>query len=154
MKYRIVLILLMFTFPWQGTLAQYFPDWNDSSLKVVTAFDARVSIPAWLGVEADRERFLQNAQAAFEVALRRDGVVVDESAQNYLICELSVAKSSGIVFFSRGVEYWQWSSDGLHTLTWAAGGVVTVGLSNFNARDAIRGCVDQFTNQWLKHNPK
>jgi hypothetical protein len=135
-------------------LHNFFPKDNDRSLKGVAAFDARLYTLTWLGVEGDRSRFESNALAAFEVALRRDGVIVDLVAPNYLICNLKFAQNQGLVFYSYEIEYWQWSSDGLHTLTWANGGVATVGSSNFNARDVAQDCVDLFTNQWLKHNPR
>ena len=134
--------------------SQVFPAGNDRVLAGVTTFDAVLIVPLWLNVEHDIDRFKRNGQSTFELLLRRDGVRVDSDAPNYLICEISAAQSSGVVFYHYAVEYWEWVPRGLNTLLWDTGGVVTIGARRFSHEQAVSDCVDAFSNVWLKHNPR
>lgn len=133
---------------------QMFPRDNDRVLSGVTAFDAIFSVPVWLNVQQDIDRFRRNGQSTFELMLRRDGVRVDPAAPNYLICEISPAQSGNIVFYHYAVEYWEYVIGGVHVLLWDAGGVVTIGARQFNHEEVVSDCVDAFANVWLKHNPR
>lgn len=148
-------INLLFLINSQATHAQsVFPSQNGSVLDGQTEFDAIASIGTWLNVEDDRERFASNLQTAFELGLRRDGVIVDFSAPNYLFCTISAAESYSIVFYSYRVEYFLYNFEGVHKLLWTSGGVATVGSSNFDHESVAKDCVDTFSNEWLKQNPK
>ena len=61
--------------------------------------DVRVSIKAW-SVETDEDRFRENARNAFELGLRRDGVIVDPDAPNYLFCSIQIAESGELVAYT------------------------------------------------------
>ena len=115
--------------------------------------DARTPVPNWLNVEDDRDLFQSNAQSAFELGLRRDGVIVDPSAPNYLFCEIKSAQSGEIVVNGFSVQYCTFESSGVHVLTWNAGGLATRGSSHFTAEQVPGDCVDYFANEWLKWNP-
>jgi hypothetical protein len=131
-----------------------FPVENGRALAGIQAFDARVSILTWLEVRDDRDRLRNNMQAAFELALRRDGVVVDRGAPNYLICELWMAESSGLLSYVWIVNYYDFEPQGVHRLLWRSGGIVTVGRTNFSAESAAKSCADGFAIEWLKWNPR
>ena len=131
-----------------------FPEWNGSTLTGVLEFDARMAVSTWLEIPEDRDRFQQNAQSAFELALRRDGVIVDEGAPNYLVCSISAAGNGGIRFYGYSVEYYAFESSSVHRLLWKYGGVVTIGSSKFTSEEAAQDCADPFINEWLKWNPR
>ena len=139
--------------------ASVFPLNNGESLKGVKAFDASFIF----GTEDQRlldrfgrEALTTGATNQFILGLRRDGVVVDSSAPNFLICTLSaVTSTSGDnVAYSVNVKYWDWSESGLNTLLWENGYIVAVGLSNFDINDVVQDCNDMFAGEWLKWNPK
>jgi hypothetical protein len=131
-----------------------FPGDNGRALAGIKAFDAIVRIATWLDVRDDRERATENMQAAFELALRRDGAVVDQGAPNYLICELWVSESSGLMTYVWLLNYYDFEREGVHRLLWRTGGIATVGASNFSAESAVKNCADAFANEWLKWNPR
>jgi hypothetical protein len=105
-------------------------------------------------MEGDQSAFRENIQSAFELGLRRDGIIVDMKAPNYLTCELRFAGSGGLVAYSYDVSYYTYSSSGPHRLQWTNGGIGTVGKSNLTADHLAKTCVDIFVNEWLKQNPK
>jgi hypothetical protein len=131
-----------------------FPEKNGAVLAGVDAVDAYIVVATWMNVAGDRERFADNAQAAFRLGLRRDGVRVEVSAPNYLICELSMAQSGGVVAYHYRLRYHTWAPSGVHALQWETGGMVTVGRSNFGHEGAAQVCVDDFSSEWLKWNPR
>lgn len=131
-----------------------FPDENGNALAGVTTVDAIAMTVTWLGVDGDREVFNRNLQSALELGLRRDGVRVEGSAPNYLFCSLSVAQSGGLVAYSWRLTFYDYQAEGVHRLLWTAGGIVTVGGSNFNADEAAEECIDRFANEWLRWNPR
>ena len=131
-----------------------FPEFNGEALTGVQSVDARVLVYTWLSVEGSRDNFSSNAQTAFELGLRRDGIVVDPGAPNYLFCELMVAQRSGVVAYSWHVTYYSYELADVHVLRWRTGGIVTVGPTNFDAEEAAGDCVDGFANEWLKQNPR
>ena len=116
--------------------------------------DARTPVPNWLNVEDDRDLFQSNAQSAFELGLRRDGVIVDPSAPNYLFCQIMAAQRGEIVSYAYSVQYYTFESSGVHVLTWNAGGLATRGSSLFTDEEVAGDCVDLFANEWLKWNPR
>ena len=132
-----------------------FPQGNEVALAGVRSFDARVVVQVWLEMEDDQERFRQNAQTAFELGLRRDGVTVTTDAPNYLLCTFRLTSSdSGLIIYSYGVQYFAFNFDGgVHALLWEDGGMVTVGRDNFSAPYAASDCVNNFANAWLAQNP-
>ena len=108
-----------------------------------------------MGVTTEEAQFEEQGQTSLELALRRDGVVVETSAPNFLICEIKAAEStSGAVFFAYAVKYYGFNSEGLHPLLWSGGGITTIGLVNFNAELVAKACTDTFSNEWLKQNPR
>ena len=136
-------------------LSQQFPESNGISLKGLTSVDAMFTVAAWLNVTTEEAGFQQLGQTSLELALRRDGVVVETSAPNYLFCTVQAAEStSGLVFFTYTVEYYGFNSEGLHPLLWQKGGISTIGLTNFNAEIVAKNCADIFLNEWLKQNPR
>ena len=56
----------------------------------------------------DADSFEERAQAAFELALRRDGVIVDDGALDRLVCQITVmvaSSSPGLIFYSLDMVY-------------------------------------------------
>ena len=149
----ITLIVIGGSVPGVGG-AQIFPDANGASLAGVEEFDAAVAVRTWLSMDEDEERFQANANASFIVTLRRDGVRVESSAPNYLLCSISVA---GVLdttaAYHWSVDYYDFNTTGLHTLLWTYGGIVTVGLNNFTPESTIEECANAFTSEWLRWNP-
>jgi hypothetical protein len=131
-----------------------FPESNGRALAGVKAFDAKVVIETWLSMARDREVARENAQAAFELGLRRDGVVVEGAAPNFLFCTLSFAQSGGIIFYSWRVEYYDYRRTGVIPLIWTSGGIATVGSGKFSDEEPAKDCADTFANEWLKWNPR
>jgi hypothetical protein len=153
-RVQIVVLLALWAVEPTEARAQVFPNGNGISLAGVTAFDANITVPIWLNVDGDRDRFVSNAQSAWELGLRRDGVEVSSSSPNFLICSLAVAQSGGTVAVQYGVRYFGYKQAGLHPLLWEGGGMLTVGSDNFEADDIAQNCVDTFANEWLKWNPR
>lgn len=89
--------------------------------------NARLVVLAWLNVEANREVFLSNGQRALELGLRRDGITVEESAPNYLYCDIQAADADGIIAYSWSVKIFDFRLEGLQQLLWSTGGIGTVG---------------------------
>src|SRR5690554_4650337 len=145
MLYRMITIGFLLFVSGQNAYAQYFPQSNDTALRGIRTFDANIVIPGWLAVMRDEDQFRTDAQSAFVTGLRREGISVDPSAPNYLLCVLTAAQVDDQIFFTRDVQYWEWSSNGLNRLIWEAGGVVTRTFHNFDHEEVARGCVDQFT---------
>ena len=134
--------------------AQIFPDANGASLAGVEEFDAAVAVLVWLSMDEDEETFRANANASFILALRRDGVRVESSAPNYLLCNIAVAKvldTTAAYYWS--IQYYDYNATGLHTLLWMTGGISTVGLNNFTPESTIEGCANAFASEWLRWNP-
>ena len=134
--------------------AQVFPDGNGAALAGVEAFDASVVVVTWLSMDRDRERFQENANASFILALRRDGVRVETSVPNYLFCSISAAEAlDTTTAYHWSVQYYDYNATGLHTLLWETGGIVTVGLDNFTPESTIEECANAFASEWLRWNP-
>lgn len=131
-----------------------FPEDNGKSLIGVKSFNAFVTISTWDEKIGDRSQMLKNVQAAFELSLRRDGIIVDTNAQNYLFCGLSFAEASSLVAYSYTVEYYTIASAGVHRLQWMRHGIVTVGRQNLVEEDVAKDCANLVANEWLKQNPK
>ena len=133
----------------------FFPNTNGVALADVDEFDARVFALTWLSMDGDREQFEENVQAAFVLALRRDGVRVESSAPNYLDCDLKMAgvRDSLQVVYSWSVDFYEFTVDGLHALLWTTGGIVTVGRNNVTPESAVEGCANAFASEWLRWNP-
>lgn len=136
--------------------AQHFPETNGLALEGVDTFDAVFNIAGWLDVAADQDRFRANGQSAFELALRRDAVRVDDSAPNYLFCEVAAAQDfeSGKVYYQYDVQYYAYNPDGVHALLWESGAVVSIAAGAFTPDEVAKDCADEFANEWLKQNPK
>ena len=134
-------------------MSRRWSDTNGEALAGVTTVAAYVGIRNWQGVETDRDRFQNNAQEVFELGLRRDGVIVNEGAPNYLFCNIWAAQTGGTVTFAFQVMYFTCQTIGVHILEWSDGGIVTVGSDNFTPEGMVGSCVDYFANEWLKWNP-
>jgi hypothetical protein len=146
-------LLLLLASPVAARAQAIFPEENGKVLAGVTSFDASVSLSTWLNVPDDRPRFRTNAQSAFELALRRDGVIVEVAAPNF-ICRIKAAHNTGLIVYAWDVEYYDYQRAGVHVLQWTAGGIVTVGRNNFTPQAAIQECSNAFANEWLKQNPR
>ena len=134
--------------------AQIFPDANGASLAGVEEFDAAVAVRAWLSMDEDEETFQRSANASFILALRRDGVRVESSSPNYLLCSIGVAEVvDAMAAYYWTVQYYDYNATGLHTLLWSIGGIVTVGLNNFTPESTIEYCANAFASEWLRWNP-
>ncbi len=131
-----------------------FPSENGKVLAGLKMADATVQILTWLGMDGDRDRLKRNIQSAFELALRRDGLVVDGNAPNFLFCELKFARSGGVIAYAYQVTYYEFEANGVHRLLWSHGGIVTVGRETFDTEQVAKDCVDAFSNEWLKRNPR
>ena len=150
----IILILLIIP---AVSSAGVFPDANAIALKGVTAFDASAYVTAAVGVEEviNRSSFNANLNDAFVLALRRDGVEVTGSAPNYLNCKLQIGGDGpGVIVFALNLVFYDYDSEGLHTLLWETGSVFAVGSNNFNAKVVAQECADKFASAWLEQNPK
>jgi hypothetical protein len=153
MKFLIILTLfLCHTMTLQAQ--SFFPEENGVSLTGVKEVDARLVTSVWLSMDQDRENFQRNADNAFKLGLRRDGITVSESAPNYLFCTARIVQSSGIVFFSISLEYYDFNPDGLHVLKWTHGVAGSIGKNNFSHSELAKDCVDTFSAEWLKWNPR
>lgn len=160
MRYRLPLsrfgFLLVLVLPANGLSAQTFPSLNGAALKGVASVDAKFWILAPLSIPSDDvERMESNGQEAFELALRRDGLVVEVAAPNYLVCTIMPARmtTQGYVY-SFEVAYYAFDfTEPVHHLLWRAFGLVTGPPSVFTAEELAADCVDPFVNEWLKQNP-
>lgn len=150
--FSLVCCLLTRAQPLQGQAV--FPQSNGKALAGLRSVDAIVDVRTWLSMDGQRERVEANIQSAFELGLRRDGLVVESSAPNYLFCGLKFAQAGGIVAYSWQVEYYDFEATGVHQLMWTSGGIGTIGRSNFDEQDLAKTCVDTFANEWLKWNPR
>ena len=151
-----LIILILFVMP-AVCSADVFPDRNDIALKGVTAFDANASVLSAVGVEEvlTRSSFETTLNNAFVLALRRDGVEVKASAPNYLNCEMRIGGNGpGTIVYTYSVRFFDYDSEGLNTLLWGSGGIVSIGSDNINAKDVAQDCADMFASAWLEHNPK
>ena len=113
----------------------------------------RLLIDTWLDVDLDQDLFGENGTREFVLALRRDGVGVEESASNYLLCRVSAASVSNSVVFVWDVEFYDFNTDdGLHPLLWRTGGIMSGGSDNFTPEMVADGCADAFASEWLRWN--
>ena len=132
-----------------------FPRANGESLTGVRTFNTVFEAAVWANVQEDQDEFQRAGQAAFELGLRRDGVGVEEGAPNFLICSVGVAESrDGLMTVHMSVEYFEHESDGVQRLLWETGGMATAGETTFSAERVAETCVDYFTNEWLRWNPR
>jgi hypothetical protein len=121
----------------------------------VGTFNAVFEVAVWANVEEDQDEFQRAGQAAFELGLRRDGVGVERSAPNFLICSVGVSEGrDGLMTVHMSVEYFERESDGLQGLLWETGGMATAGERTFNAGRVAETCADYFRNEWLRWNPR
>ena len=104
-------------------------------------------------MDGDSAQFQENANNAFVLGLRRDGVRVDTAAPNYLFCRLWIASRNSIVTYVWELEYYLFNPEGLNLLLWEAGGIVTVGSTSFTPATAAEECVNAFASEWLRWNP-
>ena len=149
----LILVLALIMLPAESTAQAVLPTLNGQALEGVRSFDTHVRIATWLVEDEDRDRLRDNATSTFELALRRDGVVVDREAPNYLICEIWAAQSGGTMVYTYIVNYYTYALSGVHRLEWRGGGIVTVGRRNFSTREVGQDCADTFANEWLRWNP-
>ena len=151
-RWHFLVALLAFAGPLK---AQEFPELNGAALAGVDQFDARFLIDTWLDVDLDQDLFGENGTREFVLALRRDGVGVEESASNYLFCRVSAASVSNSVVFVWDVEFYDFNfntDDGLHPLLWRIGGITTGGSGNFTPERVAERCADAFASEWLRWN--
>ncbi|WLD56897.1 hypothetical protein NFC81_09150 [Salinispirillum sp. LH 10-3-1] len=154
-KAKPLAALLLLVFLSSATSSQVFPELNGIALKGVEKVDARFVVLNWLNVQLNIDDFRTNGQSALELALRRDGVVVDPSAPNYLICYVFASEPQpGIVSYTNLIEFYEYSITDVHRLQWRSGGASTVGRNGFDAGTVARTCSDSFVGEWLKQNPK
>ncbi len=130
------------------------PESNGRALTGVRSVDALFVATTWMSMTRNEDATVQRAQAAFELALRRDGLVVDGSAPNYLFCSVSFAQGDGLIFYAWDVQYYAFAFEGVHQLLWEKGGVAVVGSNRFDPESPAKSCSDAFANEWLRWNPR
>ena len=84
--------------------AATFPMFNEQALEGVKTFDAKFRILIWLEEDRlteemlpDEERFQTNANDAFILGLRRDGVTVNEMSLDTLYCDINASMNFNVV---------------------------------------------------------
>lgn len=146
------ILILSFT---QTIYAQsFFPERNGIIFKNETKFDAVAITDTWFEVEGNQEIFSKNLNTAFQSGLTSDGIIIDPDAPNFLICTVSVAQANSTVFYTYDVKYYLYNTEGLNILLWTAGGISLGESRRLTADLAAKDCVDTFSNEWLKQNPK
>ena len=154
MRSVLVAGALLFVLPVTST-AQKFPDANGEVLKGVTVFDAIFDVSVFLDVTANREVFIETGNNTFILALRRDGVRVEESAPNYLFCTVLAAKVLEVGYVAVwDLDYFAYSPDGIHALLWEKSGIMTFGPDGFQPERIGQKCADEFATEWLRWNPR
>ena len=147
-----------------GTVgAATFPLFNEQALEGVKTFDAKFRILIWLEEDRlteetlpDEELFQTNANDAFILGLRRDGVTVNEMSLDTLYCDINASMNFNVVTWSVNLDYYKWSleEEGVHTLLWEARYHSSAGISEFTPEALAKQCQDLFAKSWLKWNPK
>lgn len=148
-------ILLLLTCVRESCAQSVFPESNGKALKGLPTVVAGFVIVSWGNIGDDRMAFKNAGQMAFELGLRRDGIEVTDTSPAVLFCSLAARDTgTGLIAYHIEVELYALNPDGLNPLLWTAGMLGTVGKSNFRADDQAKSCVDMFSNEWLKQNPK
>ena len=127
-----------------GTVgAATFPMFNEQALEGVKTFDAKIRILIWLEEDRiteetlpDEELFQTNANDAFILGLRRDGVTVNEMSLDTLYCDINASMNFNVVTWSVNLDYYKWSleEEGVHTLLWEARYHSSAGISEFTQK--------------------
>ena len=160
---KIMLIGLLCGFLANSVSAGTFPMFNDEVLEGVKTFDAALRIAVWMADDPfsddslpEQESFRTQANDAFVLGLRRDGVTVDETSLNTLYCDIHASLAAGYVTFTVTLDYWFWDTadDGVHKLLWEDRTVSGVGFNKFTPKSVAESCEDLFAQEWLKWNPK
>ena len=159
---KLMLIVTFSLFGGAASAATY-PMFNEKALEGVKTFDARYRTNIWMNEDRfsdltlpDLNRFEENANNAFILGLRRDGVTVDETSRDVLDCDISASISNRIVTFVIELNYFKFSfeAESVHTLLWGTNAMANVGIDNFTSEIIAKQCQDLFAAQWLKWNPK
>lgn len=154
---RLIFLLLLITLYLSTTYSTYaqgtFPWDNEIALKGVDKTFAYAVLTGWMDVDNNQVRFESNLNSAFKLGLRREGVIVDMSP-NHLICEVRVAQGNGIIIYTLDIQFYKYNIEGMHNLIWSDSNIVKIGTNNFNSRDVAQKCVDMFSSEWLKQNPR
>ena len=130
-----------------------FPAENGRALAGVTAVDAQVLILNWLDVDADREAFRRQAQAAFRAAVEQAGAHVDGNVGHFLFCELKVAGGTDGAVYSWSVSLYEFVVAGAHRVQWTTGGIVKVRTAGFTPGAVVEECGAGFRREWARWNP-
>ena len=138
----------------RGTAQSVFPQVNGEALAGVKEITALVVVPSYLDMPGDRDLLQRNAQSAFELGLRRDGLIVDFNPSNVLFCRVSAVGCVGMVVYHFNLHFYRLQVEGVHRLLWTNGAFVTVGRNWFSAENVVKNCVDMFANEWLRWNPR
>ena len=135
--------------------AQFFPEANAEVLQDEEVFDAWTAISVWDDdIQNDPESFDDAATRAFILALRRDGIRVEESAPNYLVCEFGAIEVRNAIVYTWDVQYYIYNPEGLHLLLWTTGGIASVSEARFEPEEVAQDCADAFSSEWLRWNPR
>ena len=152
---RAIAVLCLFSPPLCSNAQAVLPFFNGKALAGVSAFNASVDISTWMDMEPDKERFRANVESAFHLGLRRDGIVVEGRAPNFLRCLLRFTMTTGgTVVYTYSVDYFTFEPEGVHRLMWTNGAIITVGADNLRPDDVATDCIDKFASEWLRWNPR
>ncbi|MHB1194999.1 MAG: hypothetical protein ACYC6F_18405 [Longimicrobiales bacterium] len=129
-----------------------YPGQNGAALANLRGVQAIVDVDAWMDVATDADRFRESSQRAFELALRRDGLVVEQVNSRELWCTVAAAQRGGTIFLRWNLSLYD-NEMPLHRLLWSAGSIGMVGREAFTPQETARTCADLFVAEWVKQNP-
>lgn len=154
MKKLLTVSILLFSF---SVFAGVVPDFNGIALKGVKEVNAFVFIAVWSGMDkiGDKAEIQSQLNDKFQLALRRDGVVVARGAPNYLACQLSYILIDETISYSFEVGYWEnTTEESVDRLLWRSSLLGMGGEQNFSTDYFSKLCTDTFSAEWLKQNPQ
>lgn len=132
-----------------------FPEHNGEALKGMESVSAAVLVRDWVDMPDASESFRLAMQREFELGLRRDGIRVENHTGRLLFCKLSfMLLPNDLVVYNVSLELYTGAESGALPLLWMGGGMGRVGWENFSVAGMVRHCVNGFSNEWLKWNPR
>jgi hypothetical protein len=134
--------------------AQVFPRGNSIALTDVKRFDAYVEVLGWDGVELDRGEFRLNAQEIFEQGMEDAGAPRRVASSNYLVCRVQAKQEKRTVAYTSSIQYWSMTPIGVNALLWENGAIGMASSREFDEALVASQCVDLFTEEWQKWNPR
>ena len=141
------------------------PSDNGSALAGIKSVNAVVSILVWNEDDVlspdgyvkapNREIYQGQMQLAFELGLRRDGVIVEQTAGYFLRCVMAQKYIGGVMTYTLDVELFRETySNELTPMIWRSGYAGHLAVTRANASNEAQVCQEIFVNEWLRWNPK